>query len=364
MRAFATGREGEGVMSVERYQLIARMLLSTIAVMVSPHAAWCQPGPAATPAETRPPIDFWSFKDLPYYEPLKADPRAARMMLVVPAVTKEFPHSQTSGSRRAWQITLGRELPIVGLSSEKIDDAPSRGHWGFGLWIPVSFHMIEDFKDDSAPIVDTDYRFGFMTKFQYGLSENTRLGVRLTPWAHESTHLGDEYTIFASTAQPGVFERVNVSFEYVEYGVSVEHILADIDGSIKLRHGGIKLHGKDGYYSDHLLGSDVPTLTPSVHNYEPSLGFESRTGKIRNRDIFVSLDSRYKAVYAFHRPAGEKEMRQWSHSLAVGLSAPDRTAGLPLRDVFLSVYRGVNPYGQLRTQKDFWSFGLGFTFGI
>ena len=56
-----------------------------------------------------------------------------------------------------------------------------------------------------------------MVKFQYGISETMHFGIRYTPWAHESTHLGDEYTIFAVNNIPG-FERINVSYEYQEYG--------------------------------------------------------------------------------------------------------------------------------------------------
>ena len=156
--------------------------------------------------------DVWNFEDLPYYELLKADPRAARMTLIVPAWAKAFPHSFEPGNRFVWQITLGREVPIVGWRTQSDDGRAGHGEWGVGLWIPVSFHMIEDHKDESAPIVDTDYRYGFMTKFQYGLTEESWLGIRLTPWAHESTHLGDEYTIIAQ--RDPAFERVNPSFEY------------------------------------------------------------------------------------------------------------------------------------------------------
>ena len=41
-----------------------------------------------------------------------------------------------------------------------------------------------------------------------------------------------------------------------------------------------------------------------------------------------------------------------------------RTSGVPLRDYFVYVYRGVNPFGQLREQKDYWFAGFGWTFGI
>ena len=322
---------------------------------------------SAQPAGHDDGLHTWTFKDLPYYEPLKADPRAARMTLIVPAWSKALPHSVKPGTRFVWQITLGRELPIVGWRTQTDDGRAGVGEWGVGLWIPVSFHMIEDHKDESAPIVDTDYRFGMMGKFQYGLSEESWLGIRLVPWAHESTHLGDEYTIIAQQnfppGSPREFERVNPSFEYLEYGVSYERMFGE--NMLTVRHGGIKLHGDDGYYSDHLVGDPRPTLTPSEKNFEPSFGMEWRGMPMGNRDWFVSLDLRHKLAYRFHRAPGEEETKHWSYSLAIGRAIPEQSNNrIPLRDYFIYLYRGVNPFGQLREQHDFWFAGIGWTFGI
>jgi Protein of unknown function (DUF1207) len=300
-------------------------------------------------------LDTKPFRDQPYYEPLRAEPRAARISLLVPGWSKQFPHSEKEGSRFAWQIVLGRELPIVAIASQQADGRLDPGEWGVGLWVPVSFHMIEDFKDDSNPIVDTDYRFGFMAKAQYGLKEGMWLGFRFVPWAHESTHLGDEYTIIAS--RDPTFERVNVSFEYYEYGVSLE------TSNWTIRHGGINVWGEDGYYSDHLLGSDERTLTPSKKNFEPSFGVEYRAPEWRARSLYLSVDIRNKLRYAYHRQPGEDEHRQWSTTIQIGRAVPEGTRGFPLRDYFVQFYWGVNPYGQLRTQDDYWSAGFGWTFG-
>ena len=107
---------------------------------------------------------------------------------------------------------------------------------------------------ESNPIVDTDYRFGFMVKGQYAITSNVRLGFRAVPWAHESTHLGDEYTIHAS-AQPG-FERVSVSCEYHEYGISLEREAAFVEGDdVVIRTGGIGPWNSQGYYDPFLLGA-------------------------------------------------------------------------------------------------------------
>jgi hypothetical protein len=303
------------------------------------------------------------FRDRPYYEPLLAEPRPARIMLLVPAWSKEFPHSVEKGTRFAWQISLGDELPILAVSNQTSAGAVEKGKWGAGLWIPVSFHVAEDFKDTSNPIVDTDYRFGFMTKFQYGLSETLRLGIRFVPWAHESTHLGDEYVILA-IKNPS-FERVNVSYERWEYGISFEGsgLFADAD-NWTIRHGGLRPWNKDGYYSTNLLGSDQATLTPSITNYEPSVGLEYRAAAWHERQPYISIDGRHQLVYTYHQTAQNPEQQQWSWNLQVGLAVPAGTTGTPLKQFFFQVYRGVNPYGQLRSQKDYWSAGVGWVFGL
>ena len=303
-------------------------------------------------------LSIWTLRERPYYEALKAEPRSAKMQLVVPAWSDAFQYSVEAGTRLAWQITLGKELPIVGIETEQPSPMGFRaGKWGVGLWIPVSFHMIEDFKDDSNPIVNTDYRFGLMTKTQIGFARQRRVGFRLTPWAHESTHLGDEFTIHAERTYPR-FERVNVSYEYLEYGISFE------TPTLTLRHGGIRPWNALGYYGDRLLGDTIPTLTPSSANYEPSIGVEWRqSGVAGGRVAFVSIDTRRKLVYAYHRAPHQSEERQWSWSIQIGRAVQAGTSGVPLREYFLQLYHGVNPHGQLRSQKDYTFVGLGWTFG-
>jgi hypothetical protein len=309
------------------------------------------------------PLSVKLFRDQPYFEPLLAEPRPARTMLLIPAWSKEFPHSVEKGNRFAWHISLGDELPILTASTQSSAGPMEKGRWGAGLWIPISFHVVEDFKDTSNPIVDTDYRFGFMAKVQYGWSGNLRLGIRFVPWAHESTHLGDEYVILA--IKDPSFERVNVSYERWEYGISLEGSgLFDTDDNWTIRHGGLRPWNKDGYYSNHLLGSDLATLTPSIKNYEPSFGFEYRAAEWHGRQTYVSADVRHQLVYTYHQTLQNPEQQQWSLNLQVGRAVAIGTTGTPLKQYFVQLYRGVNPYGQLRSQKDYWSAGFGWVFGL
>ena len=303
-------------------------------------------------------VDAKPFFDAHYYDPLKAEPHAARIKILLPAWSGPFPDSaDNTSSRFAWQVTLGRELPLIAFASEKPNNPRvGAGEFGIGVWTPVAFHMIEDFKDVSNPIVDTDYRFGVMMKAQYGLSDASWLGIRFVPWAHESTHLGDEYVLIAS--QNPDFERVNVSYEYFEVGVSYE------TESLILRAGALKPWGSDGYYSDHLLGSSEATLTTSEKNLEMSVGIEYRFAEWRKRRFYISADTRNKLQYTYHASAANPERRQWSINLQLGRTLEENTGDSPLQDYFVQFYHGVNPYGQLRSQRDYWSAGFGWVFGF
>ena len=354
----------------------------------------------------------WALKNRSYYDALLAEPRAARIRLAARPVawSDEFEYSIEKGRRTVWEVTLGREIPLAGWQSVPLDDGGGdgrllgAGEWGWGMWFPVSFHMIEDFKDDSNPIVNTDMRFGFMAKAQWSLTKDPRdctsrqqatfltggdpgcatrtghsISFRATPWAHESTHLGDEFTLLAANAFGDDFERINVSYEYWEYGVAYDALFGctaipeRVTGAcqrLTLRHGGIRPHTnkKIGYYSTETLGQNIPPITPSKENYEPSFGFEYRaphkSGRLpRERGVVVSVDARHKILYDYHKvPADASEERQWSFSVVLGLSQPYGADDIPF-DYFLYYYRGVNPHGQFRSRGDYQAFGLGFIFG-
>ena len=339
----------------DAHEITATRRISTTVLLV----ATCFVGSAY--AQTGVSAEF--FRDRPYYEPLLGETRPARTMLLIPAWSEEFPDSVEKGSRFAWQITLGDELPILTVSSQSSAGPVEPGKWGIGLWFPISFHVIEDFLDVSNPIVDTDYRFGFMVKAQGCCFGPVRVGVRFVPWAHESTHLGDEYVILA--ANDPTFERINVSYENWEYGLSLEGSgLLTEDDTWAFRHGGLKPWGKDGYYSNHLLGSEVQTLTPSSKNYEPSFGAEYLWPEWRGRHWYVSAETRNRLVYTYHQTADNPERRQWSWNVQVGRTVPPGTSGTPLKQYFVQLYHGVNPYGQLRSQRSWWSAGFGWVFGL
>ena len=302
------------------------------------------------------------FRDFDWYEPLTAEQRAAQIAIAFGG-TDAFEFSVTPGQRFVWDIHLGRELPIIAFTKAVNPNVFRAGEWGIGLWTPLSFHMIEDFKDASNPIVNTDYRFGMMVKFRYAFRQERWLAIRFVPWAHESTHLGDEFTLFARENFPD-FERINVSYEYWEYGVGFE------TPRWSARHGGLQPWAERGYYSDHLLepgGRQIPT---SHSNFEPSFGVEYRYPHRNDRTWapFVSAETRDRIVYDYQKPTSDTpEDRQWSTTIAAGIrTAPAASTAAPmaLSHIYFRFYHGVNPHGQLRNQPDYTMWGVGFNFRV
>ena len=111
--------------------------------------------------------EFWVLEESAYFDALQSEPRAANIKVSFPAWSDEFEYMQESGRRLVWDISLGKEMPIVGYRSRGLRGKELRpGAYGVGLWLVIGWHMAEDFKDESAPIINTDYRFGGTAKFQ------------------------------------------------------------------------------------------------------------------------------------------------------------------------------------------------------
>ena len=304
---------------------------------------------------------MWVFRERGYYEPLIAEPRGAMVHILALGRSDEVPFVTQPGTRRVWDISLGKEIPLFGYQSTDVFNVPlQKGQWGFGAWVPISFHMIEDFKDDSNPILNTDYRFAGSFKAQYGVADNWRVGAKVQA-GHESTHLGDEFSIAAERRQPGTFQRVNVSYEYWEYGVSLEGNRGL--NQFTVRHGGIGLlDNAKGFYAAQLLFPDASLVTPTTRNFEPSFGFE---WKLRADDgnkwrPFASLDTRLKTIYNYAKPSPTAP-DDWQPSFNF-LAGIYRTGSYLQRGqphFYFRVYHGVNPAGQFRSQRDYLLLGAG-----
>lgn len=310
----------------------------------------------------------WGLENRAYYDPLMAEPRAAQISITAAGVSDEFPFMQKPGRRMVWDISLGKEIPIVGYETgDGKTHALRKGKWGIGFWIPVSFHMVEDFKDPSAPILNTDYRFGGIVKAQRGLTNHSRLGLKFQS-GHESTHIGDEFALAARRTKPD-FERVNVSYEYWEYGISLETDQGKDDlHHLTFRHGGIGLLSpRKGFYAPDSLEPGGRTIPRSASHFEPTFGFQWYLEKnvFRGFGPFLSADIRHRIIYNYHKiSASQKEDRQPSVNILFGLKRNSRFLEKGIPDIFFRFYHGVNPAGQFRSQRSYTLFGVGMYVGL
>jgi hypothetical protein len=328
----------------------------------------------------------WSLENHAYYEPVLAEPRGAQTTVLFPARADSFPFAVNDGAGLVWDISLGRELPIFGFSNSKGTESPTGvapGGFGMGIWMPLSFHMIEDMgKDPSNPILNTDYRFGGVVKVQWGLRadqafwSSAHIGAKFQ-FGHESTHIGDEFTLGALRTHRAEFLRVNVSYEYYDAGAAFEpNVGKDGRYQIKLRAGNIWLwRPADGWYSPELLQPFGLFIARSSRNHEPYVQVEFYSDPAARDSRFgliLSADLRNRTIYQY-LPAPDAartnppEPTEWSTNVMVGLRqvrAGAGTLGKLTPTYYLRAYHGVNPNGQFRSQSGFSEFGFGVQFGF
>jgi hypothetical protein len=324
---------------------------------------------------------FWFLENRGYYDAPLAEPRAAQTQVMFPADMSSFPFAVYPGRSVGWEISLGHEIPVLGYDTNppgNTGSGTSVGAWGIGLWFPVSFHMIEDLtKDPSAPILNVDYRFSGMVKAQYGLRDKgaSHIGVRFQ-FGHESTHIGDEFTLGALRTDPTGFMRVNVSYQYNDMGGSYEPNFGP-DGryQFKFRGGDIWLWDPgEGWYSRNLLQPYGEFIAGSKRNHEPYLDAEfylapKGSGKL---GFITSVDVRDRTIYQYNvvpnaNYTNPEEPTQWSFNTMVGMRQTRSGTGLLAKvqpTYFLKYYHGVNPNGQFRSQKNFQLYGFGVQFGF
>jgi hypothetical protein len=318
---------------------------------------------AALPAVANADLHWWSFENRPYYDPLIAGVRDPNFSALVPARFDRMKLMVRSDQPRlGWDIDVGTEMPIFGSeTSDSPKIAPQA--WGWGLWIPIDFHMIEDFIDPSAPVVNIDYRFSGMLKVRYGLAKGRWLAGRIQ-YGHESTHLGDEFSIRAQAEHRNTFERINVSWEYLDVGVLYEWNVAKQDWSIR---GGATMTAPfhSSYYQTGpgSVTESFRPVTESTNWFDPYAGIEFKREKLlfnRTYDAYVSSELRWRSVYDYHKTDPDKgEERQASINLIAGFKKGGTGRGIGRASPFVRFYRGVNPHGQFRNQKNYREIGIG-----
>ncbi len=313
-----------------------------------------------TPTLANAQSQFWYLEPRSYFDPLRAEVRAAQTMISF-GRSDGVRYYPREGGFFGWDIGLGFEIPIAGWESEptRSADFSTRGAFGIGLWLPISFHMIGalDDADNSNPIINTDYRFSGMAKAHWQTCRNAALQFRVAV-GHESTHLGDEFSLLA--VRDPEFRRINVSHEDIEYGISYRHF-REIgwfkETELLFRIQGIWPYS-EGYYGTDLLEPEGGTVSVTSRKHQTGIGMQAAS--VSQWRPWVSVELRQRIVYRYDPCPGGCDETKLSVNAMIGLRTKgyNPTAAVTL-DPFIRYYHGVNPAGQFRSDPDYTYYGMG-----
>jgi len=287
---------------------------------------------------------FSPFTNRGFYKPFVSEISSTINKVSVGGAKNTLPNGEISNTKFT-EIHLGVDIPILYGEKPKFKWAVSA---------PVSLHVLwAPFEDITAPIVNNDYRFGLsftgLTYLNNSLIKN--ISFKITPFAHESTHIGDELTIYGFQNIDD-FYRVNVSYEYYELGITLNDPDTLSGNLLSFRMGLMGLiNPTKGYYSfsDNEIGDK--TFYPSKRwaefyfqlNYKKTEGF--LTSKTWHPSL--SIEARNRVKYEYERE--DKSDRVWCINAFIGYDVtPKNTNNIKTVGHYLRFYTGINPHGQLR----------------
>ncbi len=270
------------------------------------------------------------------------------------------------------ETNLGVSIPVY---TRNFHD----NRFGLAFSMPIHFHIWLDlFEQTTAPVLNTDYSFALM-EFKYIQRFNNRwlhsYGVKFIPFYHQSTHLGDELTIYRK--DEGIsLTRVNVSYNYWELSLWVNEAERKIGYNNSFRFGLMGLlNPSKGWYSVRPEEGVVEKVTSSTRPVEFYMQYQLQTGRwLLSRDrwqnVFsVELRSRAKYNYPYYRyDEGEwseeaTTSTRWNVNLYYGWRLiPSVLPPFNNLGVGIQAYLGVNPHGQFRNIPNYRYVGFTLMF--
>jgi hypothetical protein len=243
------------------------------------------------------------------------------------------------------EVHLGTELPLYYLvNKQKGFKISTSGYIGNIL-------LIDMFEDITAPVINTDYFFGLKAAAIKYIDHPGihNIGLKLVPVFHESTHLGDEFSIHGHHDLPA-FRRVNVSYEAWE----IAAVLNDPD-TIRSNLLSVKvgLHGlwnpAKGYYTIDSLETKGVTIPPTEKNYEYyiQMNWQRTRGFLCSERWMNVLSVEASNRLKFSYDQAVQEERNWNINLYFGWKCLAAKSGHNL-GFFFRYYAGINPHGQFR----------------
>ena len=301
------------------------------------------------------------FKDSYILKPFLSEIRSTAIKAELARLNKldENYYVSDYASRPFIEVHLGTELPVYYLSNrQKNFKFSASGYMGNIL-------LIDMFEEITAPVINTDYFFGLKAAaIQYIDHPYIRnIGFKLVPVFHESTHVGDEFSIHGYHDLP-TFRRVNVSYEAWEIAAVINDPDTMRTNLLSVKAG---LHGlwnpANGYYATDSIETKNQPAPTSEKNYEYYMQLNwQRTRGILCSDRWMnvlSAEANNRLKFSYDEAVPEK--RSWNINLYIGWKYMARKSGHNL-GIFFRYYAGIIPYGQFRNTGGYRYAGLSIVY--
>ena len=307
------------------------------------------------------PRDFGRYLTSDYYSP------ATRLQLGFCSNGADFNNNpvRTSPIILVEEITLGTDINLA-TGTVKV----GKGQFRYAVATSLSGLIWFDFLNPlSSPILNVDYRIGFPELYlrhdlKGGFFRNWMIRVAL--FQHESTHIGDELTLYRQINQFPI-TRINISYESGEASLT----LNDPAGQVNPNHAFVlgakwlyRNDPSDGYYTMQDWEGDRSRFVPSQRKVEGYLRYQydgfGGFGRIGKFYPLVSAELRMRIRYGYPYYVVDAETGNGiaevagTEGYAPGLNL---YAGWRKRDnpgqsaspgIYLRYYTGSNPHGQFR----------------
>ncbi|HBB90432.1 MAG TPA: hypothetical protein DC042_01575 [Bacteroidales bacterium] len=263
------------------------------------------------------------------------------------------------------EITLGMDLPLYTGSFRLAQD-----RYRYSVATSLSSVIWFDFLNKkSSPVLNVNYRIGFpeiyiRREFNYKYLKNMLLRVVLLQ--HESTHIGDELTLYRKDAGFPI-TRINVSYESGEASLTFNDPGRQRNNNHSVAIGGKLLYKNDitdGYYTMQSWEGDENYFVPSWRRVECYLRYQydgpaSRLRIGRFYPVFsAELRECIRYGYSYYEAdpkssTGFREIKGVEEYVpCINVYAGFQDRGISRRTgrigAYLHYYSGINPHGQFR----------------
>lgn len=275
------------------------------------------------------------------------------------------------------ESVIGTEIPLL-----HWDISGPNSNSKLALSIPISASIWLDFNEPMTnPLVNTDYRVGsieinYFQELNLGFVNNASLS--LMPFFHESSHIGDEVTIYRIDAGFPI-TRVNATRNTAEISLTLNDENGTQENNHSFKFGTSILYNKaNGFYRMRVEEGDTSKLSPSQNRFEwyGQYQWHGPSEILHNSKITtvfsVEIRNRVRYNYPYYvyntassqEPVEIKPSQKFVPSINGYIGwryriLEDRASYLGL---YLRFYLGLNPHGQFRNIPAHRFYGLSMVY--